>query len=179
MPVAHKPTRAELAGLNVDALLDDHFRHFAEPARTLLFESRRSASLRTPTFDVPHLARWSRGRALLIGDAAHAMSSAGGQGVSMALEDAVVLARALASTSGHARVTDALVAFERRRRRRLEPLIEQAHANDVRSYTPSSTPWPLTWLTERVFALMSGFIAGALARTWYVRAGDVDPLAAF
>ncbi|TWG94557.1 2-polyprenyl-6-methoxyphenol hydroxylase-like FAD-dependent oxidoreductase [Luteimonas sp. J16] len=60
------------------------------------------------------LARWHRGRAVLVGDAAHAMSPQLGQGVNMALLDAMALADAL-RTRGD--VHDALAAFERGRRR--------------------------------------------------------------
>jgi 2-polyprenyl-6-methoxyphenol hydroxylase-like FAD-dependent oxidoreductase len=62
-------------------------------------------------------ARWHGRRAVLIGDAAHAASPATGQGASMALEDAVVLAKALrdAPTPGAA-----LARYELHRRPRAE-----------------------------------------------------------
>lgn len=51
--------------------------------------------------------RWTRGRVVLTGDAAHPMVPALGQGANMALEDAVVLARHL----GHADLAAGLAAF--------------------------------------------------------------------
>lgn len=41
------------------------------------------------------LPRWYRGRAVLVGDAAHAVSPHSGQGASLALEDAMYLAKTL------------------------------------------------------------------------------------
>src|SRR6201992_1532694 len=49
----------------------------------------------TATFDVATLPTWSRGRTLLIGDAAHATSPHAGQGASLALEDCYRLVSAL------------------------------------------------------------------------------------
>ncbi len=60
------------------------------------------------------LAQWHRGHAVLIGDAAHAMSPQLGQGVNMALLDAMALVSAL---RGHRHVPDALQAMQRERRR--------------------------------------------------------------
>ena len=60
--------------------------------------------------------RWSRGRAVLLGDAAHAMSPQLGQGVNMALVDALALAAALTGTS---KLPDAFAAYEATRRAHL------------------------------------------------------------
>lgn len=49
----------------------------------------------TNSTEIPTGTPWRSGRTLLIGDAAHAASPATGQGASMALEDAVVLAKCL------------------------------------------------------------------------------------
>ena len=57
--------------------------------------------------------RWHRGRAVLMGDAAHAMSPQLGQGVNMALADALALRDALRT---HGRTADAFADYERRRR---------------------------------------------------------------
>jgi 2-polyprenyl-6-methoxyphenol hydroxylase-like FAD-dependent oxidoreductase len=70
------------------------------------------------TFDLPHVPTWWRGRTVLVGDAAHAPSPSSGQGASMALEDAVVLARCL-SASG----VGGLAAYEEARRSRVEAIV--------------------------------------------------------
>ena len=55
-----------------------------------------------------------------IGDAAHATSPSSGQGASMAIEDAVVLAKCLRDERD---VTGAFVAYERQRRDRVEQVV--------------------------------------------------------
>lgn len=65
--------------------------------------------------------RWHSPRTVLIGDAAHAASPATGQGASMALEDAVVLAKALRDARSPAAALD---RYELLRRPRTERNIE-------------------------------------------------------
>ena len=48
-----------------------------------------------PIFDMPAVPRWHAGPMVITGDAAHATSPSAGQGASMAMEDAVVLAQCL------------------------------------------------------------------------------------
>lgn len=57
---------------------------------------------------------WVRGRVALLGDAAHAMAPALGQGAGQAFVDAVVLAR---SVAGHRNLDDGLRAYGRQRSR--------------------------------------------------------------
>ncbi|MBX6764802.1 MAG: FAD-dependent oxidoreductase, partial [Rubrobacteraceae bacterium] len=64
---------------------------------------------------------WYRGRVVLIGDAAHATSPHIGQGASMAIEDAVVLAWELEKDVS---VQEALEAFMRRRYERCRYVVE-------------------------------------------------------
>ncbi|MCL5775758.1 FAD-dependent monooxygenase [Limibaculum sp. FT325] len=72
------------------------------------------APLRWGLFDRPPPPSWSKGRAVLLGDACHPMLPFMAQGAAMALEDAVVLAACLDA----APVPQALAAYEARRRPR-------------------------------------------------------------
>lgn len=71
----------------------------------------------TDATELPTGTPWRSGRTLLIGDAAHAASPATGQGASMALEDAVVLAKALRDAPD---TGAALSLYETLRRPRVE-----------------------------------------------------------
>ena len=73
------------------------------------------------------LDRWIRGRVVLLGDAAHATSPNMAEGASLALEDALVLARMLA---GHRSPDEALAAFGERRRGRIRWVQQRSHRRD-------------------------------------------------
>ena len=64
------------------------------------------------------LPLWSRGRLVLLGDACHPMLPFMAQGAGMAIEDAVVLGRALAGVSTRAQATEALRRYEKTRMER-------------------------------------------------------------
>jgi 2-polyprenyl-6-methoxyphenol hydroxylase-like FAD-dependent oxidoreductase len=73
------------------------------------------------------------GRTVLVGDAAHAMSPAMGQGVGLAVEDALVLTETLNSLP----VEAVLAAYEERRAPRIAWVREQSHRRDgTRSLAP-------------------------------------------
>src|SRR5690606_35250182 len=67
---------------------------YPEPVPALLAAATDVAGV-WPVYDVAGLPTWRRGRIGLLGDAAHATSPNAGQGASLALEDAVVLAACL------------------------------------------------------------------------------------
>jgi 2-polyprenyl-6-methoxyphenol hydroxylase-like FAD-dependent oxidoreductase len=70
--------------------------------------------------DLPTVPVWHRGRAVLIGDAAHATSPSSGQGASLALESAVELARCLRDLPHQ----EAFAGYESLRRARVEKIIK-------------------------------------------------------
>ncbi len=76
-----------------------------------------------PVHSIPYLPAWHNDRMIVIGDAAHAPTPTSGQGASLAIEDAVVLAQCLRDlpTPEHA-----LARFEALRRPRAERIIKQA-----------------------------------------------------
>jgi 2-polyprenyl-6-methoxyphenol hydroxylase-like FAD-dependent oxidoreductase len=77
------------------------------------------------TYDMPVVERWHNGRdMLIIGDAAHATSPAAGQGASMALEDAVILAKCLRDCPD---APAAFATFDALRRDRVQRIVRQGH----------------------------------------------------
>lgn len=77
---------------------------------------------RVNVFDIISLPHWSKGRALLIGDAAHAVSPNSGQGTSMALEDAMLLAKLIRR---EAHLDAVFTRFEAARKPRVERIVEE------------------------------------------------------
>lgn len=78
------------------------------------------------TDDLPRVPVWHSRRAVLIGDAAHAVAPSSGQGASMAFEDAVTLGLCLDSRTDPA---GGLADYERRRRRRVERIVAVGRRN--------------------------------------------------
>ena len=79
--------------------------------------------------------RWSRGRVVLAGDAAHAPSLLAGQGTSLAIAGAEALARSLRATGPH--VEAGLAEYERRWRPTAER-VQRAGRRSASFFTPSS-----------------------------------------
>jgi 2-polyprenyl-6-methoxyphenol hydroxylase-like FAD-dependent oxidoreductase len=102
----------------------------------------------TATLDVATLPTWSRGRTLLIGDAAHATSPHAGQGASIALEDAFRLA-CLLQDGEEFGVT--FEKFERERRPRAERIVAVARRNGNSKREFSRTG---AWIRDRMIKLM-------------------------
>jgi 2-polyprenyl-6-methoxyphenol hydroxylase-like FAD-dependent oxidoreductase len=129
------------------ARMADRYRGWSAPVAELI--AATEAWLATPIFDVPRLPTWHGGRVVLLGDAAHAMSPAGGQGASMALADAMVLARLVASSPD---VEGAFARFEALRRPKAEAFVKQGYANDRRSLRGLG-PFGM-WMRDRVLMPM-------------------------
>ncbi len=85
--------------------------------------------------DRPSLRRWSEGRVTLLGDAAHPVVPALGQGANMTFEDAYEIAECLASAPD---VEAALRAYEASRIPRTEAIYARSASQGVSSYKPDS-----------------------------------------
>ena len=99
---------------------------------------------------MPRLSQWSDGNVLLIGDAAHAIGPHAGQGGSLALEDAAVLADCLSAEKD---IGTALKVYEQRRRRRVDEIA-------IMTRRRGATKQPASWfgmlvrdLFVRIFVL--------------------------
>lgn len=78
---------------------------------------------RWPLHEMPPIPKWHEGPICLVGDAAHATTPHVGQGASMAMEDAIVLAKCLRDFSG---TEEAFATYERTRKERVEKVVEIA-----------------------------------------------------
>jgi 2-polyprenyl-6-methoxyphenol hydroxylase-like FAD-dependent oxidoreductase len=94
------------------AAVSRQFAKWAEPVPELVAHTPPERVFRTDIHDRVPVANWSRGRVTLLGDAAHPTTPNLGQGGCMAIEDAVVLAHALARAEA---LPAALSDYERRR----------------------------------------------------------------
>ena len=97
------------------------------------------------TVKIDRLVRWYRQGLLAIGDAAHAMSPAGGVGINLALQDAVAAANILAPAFARGEVGETQFAQLQRRREWPTRLVQslQAYIHD-RTFGPGAARRPLT-----------------------------------
>ncbi|WP_349425791.1 NAD(P)/FAD-dependent oxidoreductase [Microbacterium sp. LWS13-1.2] len=94
VPRRDEPARGQLEDLDQDDWMASIRRlHEQDPApiRAILDAARHSLGA-WPLYDMPALDSWHTDRICLVGDAAHAVSPSTGQGASLAIEDAAVLA---------------------------------------------------------------------------------------
>ena len=97
--------------------------------------------------DILSMPRWHSGRVCLIGDAAHATTPSAGQGASLALEDAMVLAQCIRDIDVP---EHAFAAFERARRKRVEAIVKQSRRNG----SGKAVSGPVgEWVRDRVLPL--------------------------
>jgi 2-polyprenyl-6-methoxyphenol hydroxylase-like FAD-dependent oxidoreductase len=104
------------------ALLRDLYRGEALPSAVL--EAATTLHRTTVQHVLPPVGTWHRGAVVLVGDAAHPLGA--GQGASMAIEDGVALAAALA---GAPSLAAGLAAYEAARRPRIAKVLRTADGN--------------------------------------------------
>jgi 2-polyprenyl-6-methoxyphenol hydroxylase-like FAD-dependent oxidoreductase len=112
----------EPAGMLVERLAE-RYADFPDPIPALIECTPSDSIIRTDLYDIPTVERWWQGRAVMLGDAAHAMTPNLGQGGAQAIEDAFVLANALSSQQS---LSEAFREYERRRIRRVRRVAHTA-----------------------------------------------------
>ena len=130
------------------------FQGYPSPVDDLIRHTERAFKLNDMALD--SLSTWHSGKVLLIGDAAHAVSSSSGQGASLALEDALYLARLFRdSQDSYASV---FAQFERARRPRVEKIIAEGRRKRERKKAVSP-------LKARVGEWMMKFFIGVFGES--------------
>jgi 2-polyprenyl-6-methoxyphenol hydroxylase-like FAD-dependent oxidoreductase len=125
------------------------FQNFASPVREVLAEIGSDEQVHfSPIEEIDHQP-WGRGKVLLIGDAAHAMSPNMACGAAMAFEDALVLAEVISRTRAPSEI---IPAFIRRRSARIAWVREQTDRRDrIRTLAPAIRDALLRLLATRLY----------------------------
>jgi 2-polyprenyl-6-methoxyphenol hydroxylase-like FAD-dependent oxidoreductase len=155
-------TPAELRNVNTEEVkgeLTDRFGDYHTPIPMLV--ARTSQFVLMNVTDVQSLPAWHRGRIMLIGDAAHAVSPNSGQGASLALEDAMYLAKLLRDCDDF---QEAYARFERDRK----PRAEKVAAEGRRRAGDKAIVGPVRqWIRERLISLFVRLSGGRNDRWLY------------
>jgi 2-polyprenyl-6-methoxyphenol hydroxylase-like FAD-dependent oxidoreductase len=116
------------------------FSGWHEPIAAVVEAADESAILRNDVYYLEPLPRWSDGRVVLVGDAAHATTPGVGQGAAQAIEDAVVLADRLADSDD---LTAALAEYEAIRRPRTDAVLKMSRRVDKAAQLANPLGWRL------------------------------------
>ena len=126
-PMKEEPARGRLSGMTDAqwrAWLHELMDGDAGPASRII-DATPGPVQGWATYDMPVVKKWHDGsRMVVIGDAAHATSPAAGQGASMSLEDAVILAQCLRDCPAPG---SAFATFQALRQDRVEKIVEIGH----------------------------------------------------
>ncbi|WP_232661908.1 FAD-dependent monooxygenase [Pseudonocardia sp. TRM90224] len=131
---ANELTRDELAHTSTDqwkTYLAQLLEHDPTPTRIVHDTNHLYVA---NAYDLPEVNTWHRQNTIIIGDAAHAASPANGQGASMAIEDAVILGKALRDNSS---ISPAFDIYEQLRRPRVDANIAASAGLSTRGSSPA------------------------------------------
>jgi 2-polyprenyl-6-methoxyphenol hydroxylase-like FAD-dependent oxidoreductase len=135
-------------GHDARAELLARFSSWHAPIRALIENTADTAIVRTDIYDRPPVTQWVRGRVALLGDAAHPMTPNMGQGGGQAVEDAVVLARCLAT---EAELPKALARYQALRVPRANSFVVQSRRlGEVSQWENGAA----RWVRDRLFQLV-------------------------
>ncbi len=132
---------------------------------------------------INRLRQWHLPGLLCIGDAAHAMSPAGGVGINLAIQDAVATANLLAGPLRERRVTESALAAVQQRREFPTRVTQFLQVNAHKGFEyvfrhpgPLKAPWPMKVVT-RIPGIrhLTGRLVGLGVRPEHVRTAKPRP----
>ncbi|MBB6109826.1 2-polyprenyl-6-methoxyphenol hydroxylase [Mucilaginibacter lappiensis] len=148
--LAEQDAKQTLMKLSSGALknkLAADYKDFYSPVPQLVANSDHI--IKTVMYDMPSLPKWYQDKTILIGDAAHAVSPTSGLGASLALEDAMLLAKLLRkhTITEHSK---AFFDFQSIRKPRTEKVRADAnkHNTDKKVHSPASA-----WIRDTIMSL--------------------------
>lgn len=162
-----EPARGELEGIpdaDWKRLLLELHQDDTDPVLPIIRGTADSIG-RWGIYDLPSLGTWHRGRVCLLGDAAHATSPHVGGGASLAMEDAVVLAKCLRDV---APVEAAFAAFQSLRKGRVDRLVREARRTGNQKAVKNPV---LMWIRDLVLPV---FLKRATQANEWVHSYHVD-----
>ncbi|WP_422360852.1 FAD-dependent monooxygenase [Reichenbachiella sp.] len=118
--VAQAPFGEQEDRQRVKKKLREMYAAFSEPVQSILEATPKDKIIRSDISDLKPLARWSKGRVLLIGDAGHATTPNMGQGGAQGVEDAYYLAKVLEKQPS---LNLAFDRFEKNRRPKVNEIV--------------------------------------------------------
>jgi 2-polyprenyl-6-methoxyphenol hydroxylase-like FAD-dependent oxidoreductase len=113
-----------------------------------------------PIDDIATQPLWYKGAVVLVGDAIHAVSPTAGQGASLAMEDAIVLAQCLRDIPEH---EQSFATYEQLRRARVERVVQYGHS--LGTWRPMTSPIQ-AWIWERLMPFFLKRSANPTALDW-------------
>lgn len=128
--------------------LTDLFREFHGDVSKIIAATAPQDIFRSNIIDLKPVFTWARGKACLIGDAAHATTPNLGQGACQAIEDAYALAELLASGKS---MEDAFVLYEKLRMKKAHDIVKRSRAVGKISHIENSTG---IWLRNTLMKIL-------------------------
>ena len=130
------------------------------PRVSEMIRATQSAIISYPIYDIATQPIWHRGAVVLVGDAVHAVSPNAGQGASLAVEDAIVLAKCLRDISD---LDQAFATYEHLRRARVERVVKYGRSTGQAKVMTN----PLqVWFRDMLAPLFLKFFANPAALDW-------------
>ena len=130
------------------------------PLISEMIRATQSAIIGYPIYDIATQPLWQKGPVVLVGDAIHAVPTSAGQGASLAVEDALVLAKCLRDISD---LEQAFATYERLRRARVERMVQ--HGRGAGQGKVMTHPIQV-WFRDRLTPLFLKLLANSAALDW-------------